>query len=364
MAVKCAACGKFTTKESPETTTCTGCNNIYHLSCVGVQDRSKITIGWTCPECRAKVPRNNNDDTPIKVTTERDSYVLSSRMSSKDSARDKVADSSVAEELKMFREVFKEELSGMRNELQEVRRELSNVSSSLLLCNKRIDDLESRVTRVENQCCNRIDELEIRIFSVEKQIADRNLTDTAGLEATINNLKAELNDRDQELLLNDIDITGIPEVKAENVVHIATLVAAKLGVTLNENDIVRAERVGPVRASRDDATAGSAPARPIVVRVARRAQRDDLLRAARVRRGATTADMSLPGPARRFYVNERLTKNNRQLFNKTRAAAKNCKWKFVWTRDGRIYARKTEGQSGVRIRTELDITRIFGSDSI
>lgn len=98
--------------------------------------------------------------------------------------------------------------------------------------------------------------------------------------------------------------------------------------------------------------------------MARRALRDDLLRAARVRRGATTADMSLPGPARRFYVNERLTKTNRQLFNKTRAAAKNCKWKFVWTRDGRIYARKTEGQSGVRIRTDLDITRIFGSDNL
>ncbi|XP_069357538.1 uncharacterized protein [Maniola hyperantus] len=318
--------------------------------------------GWECPECRVKIPRNNNDDTPIKNVSERDLTGAPAQilcMSPNDTAHDITTDFSVAEELKLFREVFREELSSMRKEMQEVRRELSKVSSSLLQCNKRIDDLETSVARVEKQFSKRIDDLQSRIVSVESQTKEQSNTDSTSVEATIAQLKAELNERDQELLLNDIDITGIPEEKAENVTHIAILVASKIGVTINERDIVRAERVGPVRGGRDKVTA-----RPIVVRMARRALRDDLLRAARVRREATTADMNLPGPARRFYVNERLTKNNRYLFNKARAAAKNCKWKFTWTRDGRIYSRKSEGQSGIRIRSDQDILRIFGTENI
>ncbi|XP_045763078.1 uncharacterized protein LOC123865902 [Maniola jurtina] len=368
MVLKCAACGKFMPKDPAEGAACIGCQSSYHLACVGIQDKNKIVAGWACPECKAKVPRKNNDDTPIKISSERDLACAADQspcMSPNDTAHDITADFSVAEELKLFREVLREELSSLRNEMQGIKRELSNVSSSLLQCNKRIDDLESSVTRVEKQFSKQIDDLESRIVSVESQPKERNGTDSTAVEAMIVQLKAELNDRDQELLLNDVDITGIPEEKGENVLHVTTLVAAKIGITLKESDIVRAERVGPVRAGRD-ARGGrdEVTARPIVVRLARRALRDDLLRAARVRREATTADLSLPGPVRRFYINERLTKNNRQLFNKARAAAKSCKWKFIWSRDGRIYARKNEGQSGVRIRSDQDILRIFGSENI
>ncbi|XP_063538677.1 uncharacterized protein LOC134747927 [Cydia strobilella] len=178
------------------------------------------------------------------------------------------------------------------------------------------------------------------------------------LEQTIASLKMDINDRDQEILSNDIEISGIPEETNERALHLALSVSNKLGVTLDDKDIVHAERAGPLR--RGEPQDGGAPRpRPLVVRLARRAQRDQLLAAARVRRGITTADMGLTSTPKTFYVNERLTRHNRQLFYKARAEASSRNWKFVWTRDGCIYARKEPGGPRHRLRTEADVDKVF-----
>lgn len=119
--------------------------------------------------------------------------------------------------------------------------------------------------------------------------------------------------------------------------------------------------MGPPRA----ASEGAAPRpRPLSVRLARRSTRDALLSAARVRRRFTTEGMGLTGAARPFYINERLTKHNRQLFYKTRELAKQLQWKYVWTRDGKIYARQEHGKARYHLRTDYDFTRVFGVDSV
>ncbi|KAI8423595.1 hypothetical protein MSG28_012673 [Choristoneura fumiferana] len=141
-------------------------------------------------------------------------------------------------------------------------------------------------------------------------------------------LKAELNDRDQDLLLGDLEISGIPEAASENGSHLVGLVARSLGVVLDERDIVFAARVGAPRRSRDVAEGGGAAGdagvsvervrlRPLFVRLARRAPRPTCC-AARVRRGADTSDFGLPGSPTRSYANERLTRLNRSLFYSTR----------------------------------------------
>ncbi|CAH2216319.1 jg22578 [Pararge aegeria aegeria] len=98
--------------------------------------------------------------------------------------------------------------------------------------------------------------------------------------------------------------------------------------------------------------------RPVVVRLARWELRNDMLRSARVRREVTTADLGMSNEPRRFYVNERLTKHNRYLFRKTREAAKERNWKFVWTRRGRTYARREQGSSAIQLSCEDDIDRL------
>ncbi|CAG9118478.1 unnamed protein product [Plutella xylostella] len=98
---------------------------------------------------------------------------------------------------------------------------------------------------------------------------------------------------DEELLGNDVEVSNLPEENGENATHMIMAVATKLGVTLRESDIVSAERVGARRRAPGeggDAGAGAAGRpRPLVVRFTRRAVKDELTAAARVRRGAVVS---------------------------------------------------------------------------
>ncbi|GBP28618.1 hypothetical protein EVAR_85817_1 [Eumeta japonica] len=100
--------------------------------------------------------------------------------------------------------------------------------------------------------------------------------------------------------------------------------------------------------------------RPLVLRLARRVHRDRLLAAARVRRSTTTAGLALSFDERRLYLNERLTRLNRQVFYTAHRDSLNANWKYVRTRDGKIYARKEHGTPRYRLRAEIKIEQIFG----
>ncbi|XP_026743824.1 uncharacterized protein LOC113505365 [Trichoplusia ni] len=229
---------------------------------------------------------------------------------------------------------------------------------------QKLDNMEqtSRSTYIEirNLWTERMDALEARMSKLEANSKDK--LDTKTLEEKIDHLQYELQEREQELLASDIEIAGIPETPGVGVTHLVLTAANKLGVQLEEKDIVHAERVGAPRALVEG---GPAPRpRNIAVRVARRVTRNALLKAARVRRGATTADMGIAGQPCKFYVNERLTKLNRHLFQKSREIAGRLKWRFVWTREGRVFVRKENGSTRHRLRTEADLIKVFSSNNV
>ncbi|XP_028162380.1 uncharacterized protein LOC114354284 [Ostrinia furnacalis] len=239
--------------------------------------------------------------------------------------------------------LYLNEMRALRLEITSFRETMSELTSTIKAQSKRLDNLESRID------------------SIEAKMSDSKLEQVTALEETISQLKSEIRERDQVSLLNDIEITNLPETSNENTTHILLTVAKKLGVDLDERDVVSTERAGPVRAPVE----GAAPRpRPLVARLARRALRDALLRAARVRRGLTTEGMSLPGSPRPYYVNEHLTRFYRQLFHKTREEAKRQNWKYVWTRDGRIFARREQGTPSYRIRSDADIVKVFDVNTV
>ncbi|CAK1546890.1 unnamed protein product [Leptosia nina] len=151
----------------------------------------------------------------------------------------------------------------------------------------------------------------------------------------------------------------IPENSGENITHIVISLAQKVGFTLEERDIVSADRMGS-RLQREiqhinDNTAQPFRSRTIVVKLTRKQLREDFLREARVHRGAVTSGTNVEGGVKRFYVNERLTRVNRQLFQMTRREAKTKNWRHVWTRGGRVYARRDQNSTLCKIRSESDV---------
>ncbi|XP_047997244.1 uncharacterized protein LOC125234864 [Leguminivora glycinivorella] len=224
-----------------------------------------------------------------------------------------------------------------------------------------------------------------------KNNSQNKMTETSTLHDIVDQMKLEINDRDQALLLNDVEISGVPEHKSESTIHIVQTIALKIGLNIDERDIVSANRVGQPRTSnteggrshQDNRTSSSETAsasanqdlirnsgsasgprpRPLVVRFTRRALRDELLKSARSRRGLDSRDVGPPDHIpTKLYLNDRLTKTNRSIFWQARQAANAANWKYVWTRDGRIYARRSDSGEckAVPIKTEKDIARVFG----
>ncbi|XP_013161808.1 PREDICTED: uncharacterized protein LOC106113533 [Papilio xuthus] len=313
---KCRACGKYTA--NADCIRCTKCTNVYHRGCSGLP-AGQPPLGFSCQGCKAK-PADN---------------VSAESSSPGDEAMASVK--GTADQTRMLLELI-HEVKGLRSDLNDTIYEIKQFKADLQACSSRLTAVEEKVLKVEKQ-------LDVKTFANEQ------------LENTVADLKMQSNERDQELLQNDVEIAGLPEERSENALHLASIVAVKLGLTLEERDIVHAERRGAVRRNRSDG-APQQP-RPLVVRLARRAQRDAMLRAARIRRGLSTADMSLAGAPSKVYINERLTRTNRQLFGKTREAASRAQWKYVWTKGGQVFTRKDDGKIVERIRTEGDINKIF-----
>lgn len=305
-----------------------------------------IHSSWRCPECTKNIARDNRADTPIRV---RGQHSASPSQVDSQDVECYLPQSNPIEQIPSALicslERLSEELCSVRKELQLFREDMSELRSSLDKCTERMNTLEGRVTALE---------------CVEKQTI---LSSDASVIDTIAELRQELNERDQELLINDIEITNCPESIGENPIHLVGQIAVKLGVPLEERDIVSAARVGAHRVNATSAVEADRRPRPLVVRLARRYLRDELLRGARVRRGATTEGLVTSALPQSFYVNERLTKHKRLLFRKARETARRSGWKFVWTKQGTILVRKEHDDPCYVIRTESDIQRYFATET-
>lgn len=358
MAAKCNACGKFLSPTSVDGITCPKCKKCIHRTCIGVSKDFQAHRNWACTECVSKLPKGNNLHTPLRGAEMAGDNFSPDLDKPEANAHKNLAISSesppnswkteifnqmqrICDELK---EDFSKKLGAVTEEIRSFKQDMMEVRVRLVECEESMAQLETRMEVLENRVT-----------------ADPGVLSTMNaLELTVTQLKLDLNDRDQELLLNDIDLTGITEGSGENTTHVVLTCLSKLGVSLEERDLVSCARVGAVHNNKD----GTPRPRPIAVRLARRATRDVILKAARVRRTVTTEGVGVPGEPRPFYVNERLTRQNRALFNRTRKARKDADWKYAWTRDGKIFVRQTFGAPLHRIRSEADLEKVFGPEIV
>ncbi|CAK1582183.1 unnamed protein product [Parnassius mnemosyne] len=335
---KCGGCGKF--MPQMESVRCPKCCTDFHRACVKIADNARISATWICPGCKSRLPKGDNSTTPVKglfSTSSPGDDMSSTGVTSKEDSTNLLT-----LEIRSFREDLQAARDDIKKEIKEMRQEITDFKVSLKSCMDRLDAMEDRLSSVEKR--------------FEQTVPIENNT----IQDTVNELRVQLQERDQELLLNDVEIAGIPENKGETPVHLVKLVAKKLGMDVDERDIVYAERVGLSRLNRVDEN-GTSPSYPrrIAMRLARRSIRDQFLQAARIRRVITTADLDLGGTPQRVYINERLTRFYRQLFYKVREVGRHHNYKYVWTRNGKIFLRKDDGKPVERIRDLKDIERIF-----
>jgi hypothetical protein len=159
-------------------------------------------------------------------------------------------------------------------------------------------------------------------------------------DAMINNLMDKVNQLEQESLSKTIEIHGLQQNNGEDICKVVTQLGQSLGLANSADSIddVYRRRKGY----------GGRP--PIVVvtlqSLAARRKWTDLRKKLRETKNA---DKSYA-----VFINEALTYANRALLKKVKELAKEKEYKYVWTRDGQIFARKSDNMSSVKIVNESD----------
>lgn len=346
--MQCGACNKQlrpkgdSSKES--TVGCAGCSLKYHASCLNLardemrQIRTTGTV-HSCPSCQTKKRNQNSDSTPIRMPAggasaagdlERGlSGLVDGGISSLCAS---AAHSSCGGILKEMEGAFMK----MKREMEDFTSSLNSTTEDIFEFRKEINDLKKQVKE--------LDHYKTEVNTLRLEVAD---------------LRREIVLQQQRQYLRDIEITGLTEHKQENLFHTVSILSAKLGVELDPKDIDDVRRVGTRESASSSQEALHRP-RPVIVTLVRRAPRDQLLRAARVRRDITTDKIEVPGNPRKVFINEHLTKENRILFSKARAAGKGLNFKYVWSSNGTIFMRRTDTSSVLRVTTEAVLDRLVG----
>lgn len=109
--------------------------------------------------------------------------------------------------------LFRQEMTATRTQMRQLNKTMQSLTSRLGACHSHIDGLDKNVAILDTRG--------------KGEEGD----DTGSLQSTINLLvlRAELNDRDKDLLCNDVDIAFCPRGKGESVEQIVMTLGSNLG---------------------------------------------------------------------------------------------------------------------------------------
>ncbi|KAH7954727.1 hypothetical protein HPB49_021319 [Dermacentor silvarum] len=217
-----------------------------------------------------------------------------------------------------------------------------------------IDSLASKIAKqLDDQGLGNLTSLADSVRYMSDQY-DKVRTTVAELVDSNKDLRAQnealarrIADMEQYSRLNNIEIKGIPCTQGEDCAVILKTIAEVVECPISSSDIDAVHRVPSKTAEKS-----------IIARFCSRDKKNEFIRKARKAR-LRTSQIGLTGSKdNAVYVNEHLTIDNKRLFSKALALKKAMKWRYLWTENCHIRARKTEDSKVFRISAESDL-RIF-----
>lgn len=222
----------------------------------------------------------------------------------------------------------------MERERKELRKDFRDVRSSMDFMNKSFEEMKEKLELV-------------RAENVELKRENKQLESLCGqLSQRVDECEVRLMQSEQYSRNLNVELKGITVHRDEDLVRIVQEVGKTVGETIQEDDIEICHRV-PVPNSE---------ARNVVVQFVRRTKRNEFLEKAR-RKRFTCADIGFAtgGPV---FVNEHLCPPMKKLLGQAISKKKEKRWKFVWVRNGSIFARKAENTPVIKIASTADLGKL------
>lgn len=147
-----------------------------------------------------------------------------------------------------------------------------------------------------------------------------------------------------------IEVQGIPKIQNENLEQIIIKIGAAFNEEIKKEDIdeiYRKENKGNVKKNY-----------PIIVTFTKKNIKEKFL-SMRKKKSIYTNEISLCESRHQIFINDFLTKRIKDLFWKTKNLKLEKGYKFLWTRNGTVYLRKTENSEPIKISCEEDLEKVY-----
>jgi len=303
--------------DAPELKKCSssGCQIYGHEKCVKYFVGKNSLRKWKCLLCNAKGPNSPTTSQGNPFATD---YARALQMQMQDDGiKDKVKET-IDEALKTFGQTFALTLA----------KQIADLNKKIDTQNEKIEAQDKSIASLSNK--------------VEEQ------------KGEINDLWYQINILEQAQLSKNIEIQGIPEIPGENVSNIVKGIATAIEAdeTMEGAICYRGRKMK------------NKPA-VIVVKFSKEAHKETWLAG---RKKDAFKNYILPnrfaaatgaanGAQLKMRVFEQITYFTRQLLYDTQEAAYANKFKFVWTKGGKVFVRKDENTKAlIRINCKHDIT--------
>ncbi|CAH2085234.1 unnamed protein product [Euphydryas editha] len=337
---------------------CVTCKHGYDLLCASLTPKrfslmdAEAKKKWNCQECLSKRPKTDNSDTPIRIANRPSGSTIESILSQEDEnvtmrikkQYSSVDNSSSFVTVEMLRRIVKEEMTETISCL---------VSENLANLNHQISGFEQSLSFISKQ----YDTL-VQAVNEKNEIIKNLASDNQNLFSQVRDLKDRLSQVEQSLRIANVEITGVPEHKSENLVKTVVQLGKIVESPIAESDITHVTRIAKFNKE-------SKRPRSIIVKLQSQNHRDELLAAVsrfnkkNRDKKLNTEHLGIGGRSQPVYVSEHLTLTKKHLHAATRIKAREAGFKFVWIRDGRIFARKSETSPAIYVKDEETLKLII-----
>lgn len=306
---------------------CKKCSRYSHTACLqllpaDLKAIQKGTQRWTCNECKTELEHQESvsGTTGQKKTTK---------------TKDKIS-------MKSMNETF----NANRSSSSE------GGSDQLLMLRKAVDEVKHHLTTIHKQQTEFQTSMD---FFSDKVDEMKNITDVLAThdkritknESELDKLNANVDQIQCQLQANDIVINGVPFQQDEQLEKTVLIISGKLDVEMSATEILSTFRL-------KKNTTNS-----FVVTLSTRQKKDALIKSARAKRGLTTEDIGLSADTKtKIFINEHLTAIGRKLFFKAKQFKIENKFKYVWTKDNKIFLKFSDDSKVIRVMPDTDFSKI------
>lgn len=171
------------------------------------------------------------------------------------------------------------------------------------------------------------------------------------LKNKISALDTRVNDLEQYSKLNNLIVHNLPESPKENIIDVVKHIGDKIGVPIRPDDVDMAHRL------KSNNLDNKHP-RTIVVRFISRLTKDKFLTSFKQNKNMSTGTLQFTGPDQKIFISEHLSQFNSKLYKDSRDILRQKGFKYVWTKNCRIFARKDDTARIKLIQCQEDIQKL------